>query len=414
MLGLFAFATTQQLHAHQVVLGILLAAFGTAVTPLILKWIDFGPRRLGLHSPSSAKKWPLFLWIGVAIIILFAPIYFLRWEFITPLPPMGAGPEDISKFLGMPVLTVWISSIPFRLSLITLGILIGIACALFTGLSVGEVQGGWSGVAAGLWGGFVTAPVGIFAFDNTHHIKAYHVVQGILIAAFGTAVTPFIVKNVSLYKGKLDAWQLKAFNWMRKYRASNTCLTSVLSMLIVVVYVYSFHKEVYLDFLTAVASISIVYLVLNLVADSFSIIETHIIFSKLRDRKTLRGVFLWVLADLALSAVIYLALPIATWSLDIFPAVRFRGPKPWLGILFWSTFSTSFMLYGFTIFALLFKFLKPLQVIFNLFSSIWKSPTVAFFFTASTLVLFILTSVYVLSNVVALSLQMIFFARQGL
>jgi len=55
------------------------------------------------------------------------------------------------------------------------------------------------------------------------------------------------------------------------------------------------------------------------------------------------------------SAAIYLVLPTILWPqiLEFGDAMLFRGNRPWLRILFWTTFSTSFMFYLFVAAALL-------------------------------------------------------------
>ena len=51
------------------------------------------------------------------------------------------------------------------------------------------------------------------------------------------------------------------------------------------------------------------------------------------------------------SAVGWPALPLVQWPeiLTFGDAVRFQGERPWLGILFWTTFSTSVMFYLFVV-----------------------------------------------------------------
>ena len=58
--------------------------------------------------------------------------------------------------------------------------------------------------------------------------------------------------------------------------------------------------------------------------------------------------------DLILSAAIFLVLPLVLWEIpDFLQAIRFQGPRPCLGILFWSTFSTSVVFYLFVASSLL-------------------------------------------------------------
>lgn len=56
----------------------------------------------------------------------------------------------------------------------------------------------------------------------------------------------------------------------------------------------------------------------------------------------------WLVVDLVLSAVIFLFLPLVLWEApDFLEAAVFEGDRPWLGIFFWTTFSTSVMFYLF-------------------------------------------------------------------
>ena len=58
------------------------------------------------------------------------------------------------------------------------------------------------------------------------------------------------------------------------------------------------------------------------------------------------------------AAAIFLFLPLVLWEIpEFWQAARFQGDRPWLGILFWSTFSTSAVLYFFV--ASVFLFMLP-------------------------------------------------------
>lgn len=83
----------------------------------------------------------------------------------------------------------------------------------------------------------------------------------------------------------------------------------------------------------------------NVLADTVSLAETRWILGRGRDVSTVRLVSLLVL-DIFLSAGIFMALPLVLWELpDFIDGITFSGPRPWLGILFWSTFATSAVFY---------------------------------------------------------------------
>ena len=75
-----------------------------------------------------------------------------------------------------------------------------------------------------------------------------------------------------------------------------------------------------------------------------------------------------LLLDLILSAAIFLVIPTILWELPQFwEAIRFAGPRPWLGILFWTTFSTSVMFYWFVVAVLL---VLPMVALINALSGL--------------------------------------------
>ena len=84
------------------------------------------------------------------------------------------------------------------------------------------------------------------------------------------------------------------------------------------------------------------------------------------------AVLLAVLAlDVVISAAIFLIIPTILGEIDDFwPALLFRGERPWLGLLFWTTFSTSVLLWLFIAAALLARPLallsQKLQFAYNL------------------------------------------------
>jgi hypothetical protein len=75
----------------------------------------------------------------------------------------------------------------------------------------------------------------------------------------------------------------------------------------------------------------------------------------------IRGIIAMLLLDLLLSAAIFFILPgIADQNLDtLLQGIMFKGPVPWTGILFWSTFTTSLIFYLFVVAVLILKLLMP-------------------------------------------------------
>lgn len=111
------------------------------------------------------------------------------------------------------------------------------------------------------------------------------------------------------------------------------------------------------------------FVAFNVFADGISLLETRWVLQR-GTTASLRALVGLVTLDLVASAVIYLFLPTVVWPeiLEFGEVVLFRGERPWLGILFWTTFSTSFLFYLFVAGALL---VRPLTAGFSLFG--WLS-----------------------------------------
>ena len=111
------------------------------------------------------------------------------------------------------------------------------------------------------------------------------------------------------------------------------------------------------------------FVAFNVFADGVSLLETRWVLHR-GTTASLGMLFGLVILDLVASAVIYLMLPTILWPqiLEFWDAVRFQGERPWLGILFWTTFSTSFLFYLFVVAALL---VRPLAAELSLFG--WLS-----------------------------------------
>jgi hypothetical protein len=100
----------------------------------------------------------------------------------------------------------------------------------------------------------------------------------------------------------------------------------------------------------------------NLFADMVSLIETRWVLIQSGRRSMLRGIAAMLLLDLVLSAAIFFVLPgIADQSFDtLIRGIVFKGPLPWTGILFWSTFATSIIFYVFVAAVLILRLLMPI------------------------------------------------------
>lgn len=101
------------------------------------------------------------------------------------------------------------------------------------------------------------------------------------------------------------------------------------------------------------------FVAFNMFADSASLWETRWVLRRGLKASWYSLLGLLVL-DLLLSAAIFLYLPLVLGELPDFwkAAFFFGGNRPWLGVLFWTTFSTSAVFYLFVISSLL---VRPLS-----------------------------------------------------
>lgn len=94
--------------------------------------------------------------------------------------------------------------------------------------------------------------------------------------------------------------------------------------------------------------IFLTFIAFNMFADTVSLVETRWLLENSLKVKYVK-IFLLLSLDLILSASIYLILPAIVNQnfTQFFIGVIFRGDMPWIGILFWTTFSTSIIFYIF-------------------------------------------------------------------
>lgn len=116
----------------------------------------------------------------------------------------------------------------------------------------------------------------------------------------------------------------------------------------------------YLDTLKATGFTALSLISLNLFADTISLIETRWILTK-SQTDSLKKISLLLVGDFFISGIIYMMLPITVGqNLGVFwNAIRFSGPQPWIGVFFWTTFSTSFIFYLFVMTIGLIQIRKP-------------------------------------------------------
>ena len=102
----------------------------------------------------------------------------------------------------------------------------------------------------------------------------------------------------------------------------------------------------FFEVVDADGSIALTFIAYSVFADGISLIKTRWLLQRVVEARV-RTLFCILAADLVLSAGVFV-LPTTMWELPTFwDALVFRGDRPWLGILFWSTLSTSALFYLF-------------------------------------------------------------------
>lgn len=156
---------------------------------------------------------------------------------------------------------------------------------------------------------------------------------------------------------------------VQEYLRSINPLRAILSSLLFVLIVGSVFRDAGTTFITELAItgyLTISYLVFNIFADAISLMETRWILRKSKHFGPI-ALAIALVGDIVLSAGIYLILPLFVGQnlSELLLAITFRGPDPWMGILFWSTFSTSLLFYLFVLAVVVSHFVRP--IVFRIF-----------------------------------------------
>lgn len=95
--------------------------------------------------------------------------------------------------------------------------------------------------------------------------------------------------------------------------------------------------------------LAIFFVIINVIADSYSMVETRFVLG-LASKVRFCLIPILLLLDLFASALIFMVIPLLSGNFAVFlSAIFFKGEMSWLGILFWSTFFTSFVFYLFLV-----------------------------------------------------------------
>ena len=199
--------------------------------------------------------------------------------------------------------------------------------------------------------------VGVIVFAIVGHIVGVIVVgfNGVFVVGIFGGIFGIIVVGIGESRLKIPIHPLRALLWSVVF----VCIVGLIRWYAGIAGV----KAVYAD------PKVLTFLAFNVFADGVSLLESRWVLQR-SAKASLRGLAGLVLLDLMASATIYLILPTVLWPqiLEFGDAVLFRGDRSWLGILFWTTLSTSVLFYLFVAAALL---VRPLATGFTVFG--WLS-----------------------------------------
>lgn len=150
-------------------------------------------------------------------------------------------------------------------------------------------------------------------------------------------------------------------------------IVSTLMFIALLVFMFPGASKTFIPEFNKNGPLILVAVAFNIFGDALSLVETRWLLQLSRGRPLL-GILGILLLDLVLSALIYMIMPwISGLDWHVFSlAVRFEGPMPWIGILFWSTFFTSFLFYLFVASILLVRCIEPLARLLNVIDPWFK------------------------------------------
>jgi len=268
---------------------------------------------------------------------------------------------------------------PIQLGVVDIGIIIGTIAGVLTGITTGYISGAWAGLAAGILAGALGGVFSNNIIQGISHIKPYSFIKIILLAGLSLVIVGYIAVKVTENRNKIAQFQNNVFDRLNHFFSPSTLITSAITISILTIIVYFRNPDTTISFIGAIIQGGWVYLMLNVLADSFSIMETYEILKWAGKSKSLVRFIVLIIFDLVISAIIFLIIPVSAGTATIMEAITFKGQYPWIGILFWSTFSTSVLFYLFTLSSLLLTAGHFVLIIFRL-SFFHKKPLWTFAF----------------------------------
>jgi hypothetical protein len=251
------------------------------------------------------------------------------------------GFDLIPVFLGLGLSLGWMLGIAFGVG--------NFFFALVNGLIIGLYFGSSGSVFLDLVGPDIGKALGLGSL-------------GSLAIGFGIATLVFtfflsILVYFTIIRGRASKFERSVHISVHPLRALASSLVFIIVVSLIGSLIRADAASTLLDTINREGMKVLSFIAFNIFGDAISLLETRWVLQRGSSATVVQLLGLLVL-DLAASAAIFLFLPIVVGEIPTFwDAVLLHGDRPWLGILFWSTFGTSVLFYLFV--TAVFLFLLP-------------------------------------------------------
>jgi hypothetical protein len=371
---------------------------GLLLSPLILAWIQI-PSLIGLETPLFGDTLEdtsdlLIFAMSLAFTTSFSALIGRSLAILSSfICLMISGISSIVLLVAMAISTGDV--IEFVLSSFGTGFFIGLQAGILVGLANFGI--------GGLYVMMVVLSIGaVIAWITTSAI-AIHIASSILQDIITVIIVLIVQLTIAVFSGYtglfyrhdiyISVHPLKALGSSLGF----IILVSLFASLIRADAATSFFAEM----VNGKGVKILAFVAFNMFADGISLLETRWVLQRGSSATAVQLLGLLVL-DLVASAAIFLFLPAVLGEITTFwSSILLQGDRPWLGILFWSTFGTSVIFYLFFLASLLVHPLIPLLRGVALLSRGFKLEEYPFGFIALSLCL-ILTLIFAIGGLVAL------------
>ena len=223
----------------------------------------------------------LVRFVGVVAVIVAATLLLWRFDLGIDLAgTMGVTPlSEESWSLEHKVLGIVFKptgGVFWRLGFVDCGIAIGAIAGVVAGLAVAGVAGAWTGVAVGLVAGFAGGMTTYYAVLEILQGGAKSVLMVSFLASLGWSTVAYVATKSSEFRRRLELRQQMMFRWLGGFRAWVILGTSGASIGVLWLITYWHNPSIAHQFWLDMTGRGLwVYLVLNVIADALSTVETH-------------------------------------------------------------------------------------------------------------------------------------------